>query len=218
MQRPTILSTLCRFPLASTLTVGPSIERLRLIDLVVREYLRRSFRQWRHSITANQSQIGVTAKGYSRPGVDAHHIEFAARKPTFIPGAGSRMVGFTSGPSTGTSFSRVPHMSQRARVVGILIGSSGGFILGVIATILFASRFYGYGNEARLMSDATVDLAVLDKLTARDLETAQKILSIRLEGTMIGLKAARSKLTQSQARQLSDLETRATNYVTIAKP
>jgi hypothetical protein len=109
-------------------------------------------------------------------------------------------------------------MSQRARVVGILIGSSGGFILGVIATILFASRFYGYGNEARLMSDATVDLAVLDKLTARDLETAQKILSIRLEGTMIGLKAARSKLTQSQARQLSDLETRATNYVTIAKP
>jgi len=109
-------------------------------------------------------------------------------------------------------------MSQHARVVSILIGSSGGFIVGVLAAILFASWFYGYGNEARLMSDATVDLAALDKLTAHDLDTAENILSIRLEGTMIGLKAARSKLTQSQARQFSDLELRASNYSIIAKP
>jgi hypothetical protein len=107
-------------------------------------------------------------------------------------------------------------MSQHARVLSILIGSGGGFIVGVLVTILFASWFYEYGNEARLMGDATVDLAALDKLTAHDVDTAERIISIRLEGTMIGLKASRAKLNESQARQFADLETRATNYLRIA--
>jgi len=92
------------------------------------------------------------------------------------------------------------------------------FYFGVLVTVPFSSWFYSYGNEARLISEATVDLAALDKLSAHHLDTAQRILSIRLEGTMIGLKAARSKLTQSQARQYSAIETRAINYLRIAKP
>jgi hypothetical protein len=109
-------------------------------------------------------------------------------------------------------------MTKRRQVLSIVIGSTCGFIVGVIATVLFTSWFYGYGNAARLIGEATVDLAALDKLSAHDLDAARRILLIRLDGTMIGLKGVGSGLTQLQARQYSEIETRAMNYLRIDKP
>jgi hypothetical protein len=50
-----MMNALNSLPLAATLTVGPSIECLRSLDLLIRKYFRRSLRQWRQHAPAGKA-------------------------------------------------------------------------------------------------------------------------------------------------------------------
>lgn len=90
-------------------------------------------------------------------------------------------------------------------LLGLGIGAGGMYYL--------STSIYDYGIVSSHISDATVDVAVLERLAQQDTEGAAAALKVRLRGSMLVLSTDKERLTQNQRQQISSLDERARPFL-----
>jgi hypothetical protein len=84
-----------------------------------------------------------------------------------------------------------------------------GLVVGSAVTGILCSRLFEYGDVARAIADATIDVAALERLSVNDAQAAVKTLKVRLQGSMMAANANRARLTDSQRAQVEAIEVRS---------
>jgi hypothetical protein len=87
-----------------------------------------------------------------------------------------------------------------------------GLVVGGAATGVFCSWLFEYGDAARAIADATIDVAVLERLSVNDAQEAARILKVSLQGSMLAVDANRARLTDTQRAQVAAIEARLSRF------
>jgi hypothetical protein len=103
-------------------------------------------------------------------------------------------------------------MKTRA-VLALILSCFLGIAIGAGGMYYMSTLVYDYGAVSNDVADATVDVAVLERLVQQDVDGAVATLTVRLRGSMLALNADKERLTKSQKEQLSDLEKRASPFL-----
>ena len=98
---------------------------------------------------------------------------------------------------------------RRVRLVWVLAASLASLCIGAAVALIFATRFFNYGQDSAAIANATVAVATLDHLSSNDTQAASVTLRLQLRASLDQLADRETDLTQSQKELVSKLRTRA---------
>jgi hypothetical protein len=98
---------------------------------------------------------------------------------------------------------------RRVRLVWALASSLASLCIGAVVALIFATRFFSYGQDSTAIANATLVVATLDHLSSNNIQAASVTLRLQLRTSLDQLAARETYLTQSQKTLVSKIRARA---------